>query len=183
MPLSSEGKRRIRSLAKRFKGFPADCICTSLLKRARESGEMIARILGKKVVVDPRLNELKWGAWEGKTADELLRENHSAYQQWLENPLRTPPQGESVGSLQKRVRRFLRDCLKRYKNKTVVVVSHGGPIKMLLIEALKLPRKYLFHFRIDVASVTILKFYPQKTQLLCLNNTLSQKIGEQLSYG
>ena len=75
--------------------------------------------------VDARLAELDFGAWEGRLWDEVPR---TALDEWSANPWSfMPPGGESGASLVARVRAF-HDSLAWGAH---VVVSHGGPLKVL----------------------------------------------------
>jgi len=147
-----------------------DVIYTSSLGRAKESGRIIAGSRRIKIKEDKRLDEISFGRWEGKTGQELWDEKDSVYKKWMEGRWVTAPDGESIQSLRKRVKNFLTDCIKQYRNKTIVIVSHGGTIRMILIELLNFPLKYMFSFRIDPASVTVVKHYSNNAaQLMCLN--------------
>ena len=153
-------------------------IYTSTLRRSKESGEIIAKAMGKKIVEDARINEIGFGSWEGKTAQDLLAENDPVYKKWMKGRWVTAPGGESLQSLRKRVKAFLSYCEKKYKDKTIVVVSHGGTIRMILLELLNLPLKYMFSFRIDPASVSVVKHYTNSAQLVCLNQIFSKVLSK-----
>ena len=155
LPLSEKGRKAIRILSQKIRHCAVDKIYASPLRRARDSAQAIAKILKQKVHLDQRLKEMRFGRWEGKTAAELIARQDPAYLAWLKNRARVSPGGESYQALLRRVRAFLRDCLKKHPEDTVAVVCHGGPIRMLLLECLRLTRAHLFSFRIDPASVTI----------------------------
>jgi len=147
-----------------------DVLYTSSLGRAKESGRIIAGSRRIKIKEDKRLNEISFGRWEGKTGQELWDEKDPVYKKWMEGRWVTALQGESIQSLRQRVKKFLTDCIRQYRSKTVVIVSHGGTIRMILIELLNLPLKHMFSFRIDPALVTVVKYYSNNTaQLVCLN--------------
>ena len=151
----------------------ADILFTSALKRAKESGVILARSLGLNPVADERLNELDLGDWEGKTAGELMQKADKRYLKWMSGEWVTPPNGESVQSLRKRIRDFLKDILGDHPNKNIIAVSHAGPLRMILLEALKIPSKHIFQYRIDPGSVTIINFYPGTVELQSLNNNFA----------
>jgi len=159
VPLSPIGKKQVRSLAKKIHRYEADLMYTSTLKRACESGEILLPAVGLKPKKDQRLNEINFGRWEGKTAKELLEGKDRIYEKWLNGSWVTPPGGESMLAFRMRIRDFIHDCRKKHNNKNILVVFHGGAINMFLLEALKLPKRYMFHFHIDPASVTVLNFY------------------------
>ncbi len=98
----------------------------SPLNRARET----ARILGapEDLTVEPRLAEMRWGDWEGRTLEALRAELGVAMQ---ENELRgldfRPPGGESPRDVQARVLTWLRERART--SGTTVAVTHKGVIR------------------------------------------------------
>lgn len=169
--LSSHGKKQIRRLAKIIRTLNPRVLYTSTLQRSRQSAAILSKIIRAKPCVDSRLNELSFGRWEGRSAVELIAARDPVFLKWREGRIVTPPGGESLRSLRTRTSRFLKNCLRHHPGKTIAVVSHGGPIKTLLFEALKLPVRTLWSLRIDPASITVLDFYPNFTQLVTLNQT------------
>jgi alpha-ribazole phosphatase/probable phosphoglycerate mutase len=175
VPLSPSGKKKFRDLAPIVRGFKPDVLYTSALTRCKESGEIITRGTRLMLVEDARLNEIGFGRWEGKTAAELLEKKDPVYLKWAQGRWGVPPGGESLASLKNRVGQFLNDCLKRHGGGKIVVVAHAGTIRMTLNVLLKFPLKYIFFFRLDPASVTILRHDEDWTQAVCLNNTFFKK--------
>ena len=112
-----------------------------------------------------------FGDWEGKTAEELLRVRDPAFGRWSRAELATPTGGESLRQLASRVHSFLKEILRRQKHKKIIVVSHGGPIKMMIFHLLKLPGRSLWSIWLDPASVTSFLVYPNFCQLAGLNLT------------
>ena len=170
-PLSSYGKKQVLQLARTVRRLGIHVLYTSSLQRARQTAAILSKITRVSPRVDARLGELFFGRWEGQSAAELLAARDPVFRAWCRGQIVTPPGGESLRSLRARTSRFLRDCLRRHCGKTVAIVSHGGPIKTILFEALKLPARSLWSFRIDPGSMTVLNFYPHFTQLVSLNQT------------
>jgi alpha-ribazole phosphatase len=93
-------------------------------------------------MMEPRLRELHFGEWDGKTYDML--KDVSLYRAWIDEPQRiTPPGGESWADLVNRLRKFL-DSLYEWRvamevqpmdltaaPPSVLVVTHGGVIRQL----------------------------------------------------
>lgn len=168
--LSPFGKLQARELSKRVKKMKIAKVYTSGLTRAKQTGQAIARMLGQNPVIDSRLNEFGFGKWEGKTAKELFQAKSPAFLKWCSGQWVNPPNGEKLTAFKRRVRGFLLSVLKKHKGKSILVVSHGGPIKMLVFEALKLPFRSFWNLRIDTASISVITCYPGFTQLTALND-------------
>ncbi|WP_223869756.1 histidine phosphatase family protein [Paenibacillus sabuli] len=124
--------------------------CSDLL-RARQTLQRVRPELPETAHFDARLRELDFGAWEGMTYEQLCAQD--AYRAWLDDPRRgAPPGGESLERLERRLRRFAVDArllmagsgcyrssrrpggpirLPRLRGARLIV-SHGGPIRLLL---------------------------------------------------
>jgi alpha-ribazole phosphatase len=102
-------------------------VWTSPAVRCRILAYAIVEIVGKSAVVDPRLQELHFGAWEGVPWDSVPR---SKLDRWAATPLTfAPPGGESGQEFLDRVYKVHRAICAAGED--CVVVSHGGPLKVL----------------------------------------------------
>jgi len=168
--LTDRGVRQAHAIAKRMASQQIDVVYTSSLERARETSEIIAKVICKKPCVDTRLGEISFGLWEGKNAQELLKAKDPAFLKWCKGIYATPPCGESNLSLRKRVLEFLREKLKSHKGKHIAVISHQGPIRTMVFRAFKTFRSF-WTFQISPASISVLNFFPNFVQLVSLNET------------
>lgn len=112
---------------------PFDALYSSDLDRALET----AHILGASHGLVPRvlegLREMSHGAWEGKTVEEILDTWPDEYQAFESDPRNVPrPQGDSYGDLAARVWPLLDRLADRHRGERVLVVTHGGPIRLVL---------------------------------------------------
>lgn len=97
--------------------------------------QQLARQLGAPVHCDARLQELDFGAWEGRTWAEL---DSPAARHWGDHwQSAAPPGGESLPELLAR----LRAVLAELNGADALLVTHAGPIRalhhLLLGEALE----------------------------------------------
>ncbi len=109
-------------------------LVTSALQRARQTAAALERAGFEPVErqVDAALGEQDFGAWQGRTTDAVARAAAAAgagHAHWIAVPDYAPPGGESFRALEVRVMRAVRGLLRRYRGQTLVVVSHGGPIR------------------------------------------------------
>ncbi|MFN3884553.1 MAG: histidine phosphatase family protein [Rhodocyclaceae bacterium] len=83
----------------------------------------LAELLHPAPIVDHRLREIDFGDWEMRPWDDLDRSQLDA---WASDPWGfTPPGGEAVAALRKRVAAFLAGAPEQ-----AVLVTHGGVIKV-----------------------------------------------------
>jgi alpha-ribazole phosphatase len=95
--------------------------------RCRVVAERIARAAETFPIIDEKLRELDFGDWEGRPWNTLDR---VSLDRWAAAPLLfVPPNGESGAAIVSRVRAFHADLMRDHRD--CVVVSHGGPLKIL----------------------------------------------------
>jgi len=126
--LSDEGLRQAKKVALRLKNENIDAIFSSDLKRAVKTAEEIAKYHDCEVVLDKRLREQNRGRYEGGPGKNLWADLKASGKNILEWK---PENGESFGEVKKRFMNFLSEIEKKYKNKTVLVVSHGVALSIL----------------------------------------------------
>lgn len=98
------------------------CVWTSPAARCR----VVAEATGLPLRIDPRLQELDFGAWEGVAWDDIAR---AALDAWAADPRNSaPPGGESGADLLLRVREVHGKILATGED--CAVISHGGPLKL-----------------------------------------------------
>lgn len=128
LPLHPGGMARIVEIVEELAVFGPVPVWSSPSLRCRATASAIAAGWDMQPVFDDRLRELDFGAWEGKAWDDVPRD---ALDRWAADPHGfAPPGGESGEALIQRVTAFhmrLRD-----EARNAVVVSHGGPLKLLL---------------------------------------------------
>lgn len=112
---------------------PADLlIVSSPLSRCLR----LARELGA-VEIDARLREIDFGEWELRHYDHIERERIDA---WAADPLHfRPPGGETVAEMAARAIDALRHWQTRTAGRTLLVVSHGGPLRAIAGQLGRLP--------------------------------------------
>ena len=82
------------------------------------------RRVAPNAIVDPRLQEIHFGAWEGLPWDAVPRDQLDA---WAADVLGfAPPGGESGAGLLARIRAFAATLTR-----DTIVITHGGPLRLL----------------------------------------------------
>ncbi len=128
--MTEEGCEQLKATARKLVGKSIEIIFSSPLIRARESTEIIAQAVDAPVQIVEGLRERHYGVLTGLTKEEARQkypdvvESHKDY-------LYTDPEGESYDDFSRRVVDTFKGILTK-NHATVAVVSHGGPIKILL---------------------------------------------------
>jgi probable phosphoglycerate mutase len=97
----------------------------SPMKRAHETAALLA---GRVCPTDPRLVEMCWGEWEGRTISDLRAELGDLMKAWEARGLDFQgPGGESPRMVQDRIRPLLADIARAQQ--PVIAVAHRGVIR------------------------------------------------------
>jgi alpha-ribazole phosphatase len=146
-PLSAQGRDAVLRLTA---GRTWSAIVASPLRRARETAEIAARHSDFQVELDPAWREIDFGDWDGMGREELAADaRHARFQSDPDaNP---PPQGESIAEVRARVVAALERLAPRGPG-PILVVAHGGTIRVALSELLAIPLPRLWALRIACAT-------------------------------
>ncbi|NUT47062.1 MAG: bifunctional RNase H/acid phosphatase [Saccharothrix sp.] len=173
-PLTDVGRGQAEAAARRLaKVEGVAAVGASPLGRARETARAGADATGAELSWDDDLIETDFGAWEGLTFAEAAERDPEVHRRWLGDPSVPPPGGESFDQVHRRVRRARDAVLARYGGADVVVVSHVTPIKSLLRMALDVGPSLLFRLHLDLASLSVVEFYPDGLASVRLVNDTS----------
>ena len=136
-PLTALGLRQAAELAEELAGVTLDAVYSSDLRRARETAEAVAAPRGQTVVVLPELREVDVGSWSGLTHAEAKERFPQAFRRWADGG-QGWDDGETYEHMAGRVVEAVRDLAAGHAGGTLLVVSHGGPIRALHAVALGL---------------------------------------------
>lgn len=113
---------------------PWRMIVSSPLARCAVFAQELSERRGIPLSLDVRLRELDFGEWEGRTAAELMASESDTLTRFWRNPLgHPPPGGETIQALQARVLAAWREIIGW--REPALIISHGGPIRVILAHA------------------------------------------------
>ncbi len=150
-PLSERGWQQLReAVAGRA---PWSGVVSSPLQRCQAFAAELADRQRLALVIEPGLRELDFGAWEGRTAAELMETHaHELGLFWNDPYAFTPPGGEPVAAFEQRVLDAL-SRLARQGEGHLLLVTHAGVIRLLLARARALPRAQLLQVEANHAQL------------------------------
>ncbi|NIE77784.1 alpha-ribazole phosphatase family protein [Pantoea sp. Ap-967] len=124
---------------------PWDVLVSSPLQRCAR----FAQTLGLPVQLEADLQELHFGEWEGRSALQIMQTQAEALGQFWADPYRfTPPGGEPVSAFADRVFAAVERLQQAHAGKRVLLVTHGGVMRLLLARARGLPREQLLQVEV-----------------------------------
>jgi broad specificity phosphatase PhoE/ribonuclease HI len=136
-----------------------DAVISSPMLRARQTADAVAGALGLDVVVNDAWIECSFGEWDGFTFAEVQEKWPEQLNAWMESTSVAPPGGESFDACARRARSARDSVLAAYPGKTVVVVTHVTPIKLMVRGVLQAPMTSLFRMELRPATITEIHWY------------------------
>lgn len=153
--LNAEGRAQAQFAAKFLGSQAVDKIYCSPSSRTRMTAEVIADAVSAPIVAVKELRERRFGVWDGLYFDDIAQNHPEDYQAWRRDVVHyTPSGGETITQLKERVVSAVNSIVSEHRSGLVVVVSHVGPIRVALAEAMKIPLESYRQLRIDYGAVT-----------------------------
>jgi len=173
--LNEEGIIQAGLISKRLEKENLFRIYSSNLKRAFKTAEIIAK--PHRISVEPKedLREINFGDWEGLSFQEIQKSYPHEFSKWQNNIMDfTTPHGESVLELKKRIETAFSEILNSARENNVAIVTHGGPIRVILSRMLSpnALETVFWKIRQDNAALNIIENI-DNTQIISLVNDTS----------
>jgi alpha-ribazole phosphatase len=141
-----------------------DIVISSPLLRCAEFAESLADQEDVECEVIDALQEIDFGDWEGQSLDELLKENGDILKRWWAAPTQqTPPEGEDFHDFRARVLKSLKQITEKHVGKRILLVTHAGVIRVILMSILGMQEENLFRLNVDYAALSTIRMYHDET--------------------
>lgn len=135
--LNHKGLRDAASIAKVLKNTTFDSIVSSDLKRTLKTAELINAYHHLEIELIPEFREINFGKFENLTFEEIGIQYPEEKEKMIKEKINYNfLEGESLKALHKRVVGAFNKLLKEKENEDLLIVSHGGVIRMILTEIL-----------------------------------------------
>lgn len=153
VPLTSSGLTDMRE-AVTGAGLRWDRIISSPLSRCGAFARELADTLGLPLDFEGRFREMHFGAWEGRTAAELMETRPEELGLFWQDPRHNGvPGGESLDAFEERVLAAWHDAALRHAGQRLLLVTHAGVIRLLLCHVQGLPGERLLDIEVAHASL------------------------------
>lgn len=122
VPLNEVGIQQAKETANQFAGKKIDKLLVSPLERTIQTASYISQVTGTEISIEPRLIERNFGDIEGKPNRpdwniQMMLDYEKNY---------TKENIEPIQEMFKRVYNYLDELTEKYKNETVILVTHGA---------------------------------------------------------
>ncbi len=172
--LTAKGRTQVRSLGRDLRGCDVAAIFTSPIERAAETASAIGEELDLVSIVVPSITELEFGAWTGKSFEEL-----STLEEWRSfNCARAdtcPPEGESMRHVQMRAVAALSQLATAYEGKIIAAVTHADVIRAVLAAWLPISLDEVWRIDIGFASVSAVELEGPWPRVLLVNGLSGER--------
>jgi alpha-ribazole phosphatase/probable phosphoglycerate mutase len=152
-PLSNRGWEQMRRAVGGL--CPWDAIVSSPLVRCAAFAREVSERHGLPLSLDERLMEIGFGAWEGRTAAELMAEEPDVLMRFWSDPLHhTPPGAETLTAFRDRVVAAWEETLARHRGRHILLVGHAGQMRLVISHVLGMPVERMFRIQVENAGIT-----------------------------
>ena len=132
-PLSSDGIMHAKKLGQQLKGVTfAHAYCSST-ERAKETLSYLVQNEKIPIQYEDDLREIYLGNWQGKTLEEIQKEDYFDYDIYTNYPGQyIATHTESFGAVTERALYVLKRIADQYPDENIIIVSHGVTIKCIV---------------------------------------------------
>lgn len=154
-PLNRKGLEQARKAARKLKDVKFDAVFCSPLARALQTAETIVADGLCGITFVEHLKEHNFGIWEDMTHAEIKERYPEEAALWEKDWMNYEIEGgESAIQGFRRISDFVDELVNRHENGTILLVSHLGSIRYILVHLLGLPIDYIWRFGADNGSIT-----------------------------
>ena len=164
-PLSDSGWRQMWAAV--GDQAPWQRILTSPLSRCQAFATALGERHGLPVTVDARLMEIGFGAWEGRTAEQLRAEDPAQLARFYHDPVAARPAGaEPLAEFRARVVAAFDTLTEACHGQQVLVITHAGVIRTLIAHVLGAPLEAIYRIEVDYAAMTRIRLGAERPPTL-----------------
>ena len=152
---------------------PWDMILSSPLIRCALFAETLGDRHNIPVSINEPLKEIGFGAWEGKTRDDLKSERGEEFAAFYADPVKNTPQNaEPVSSFFLRISAVFDSIRDHHAGRHILVVAHAGVIRAALTHTLGADAACMYRFNVTNGNVSRIEIRDDRMQLVLLNAQL-----------
>ena len=147
----------LKQSAAQLKTVEFDAIISSPATRCRALAQLLADVRNSRLSIADELQERDFGDWDGVAEGQIAKADLQAYYQ---HPFDYPiANAETLPQMQQRVHDYWAKLLTADQQK-LLVITHGGVMRLLLQQVLNFPEQQLFQIKIDYGCQITFEIHP-----------------------
>jgi probable phosphoglycerate mutase len=165
--LNERGRAQAERAAEALRDHAIQAVFSSPQKRTVETAEAVARRHGLPVQSEEAIDEVWLGHWQGKLVSELRGDPD--LEKYIEDPTFVCDAIEPAVKVQERVVGFAERLRETHGEGNLVLVSHGDPLRLLLVHYLAMDLPLFRRLEVGNGSISTLRFTPRGPRVILLN--------------
>lgn len=173
--LSPRGLAMVETVALAFVHAPPTLVVASPQRAAMESAAAVAAHVRRSFSVDPRLDDIDYGAWTGLTLSEVRHRWPALFEEYMLDPARIRfPGGEQLVAAQTRAWAVVQELAERPDCPCAMLVTHDAIIRLIVCRLLGAPLSAIHRIAVGLASTTVIDVATGSPVLQWLNDSASR---------
>jgi broad specificity phosphatase PhoE len=173
IPLDEVGLAQAEVTARRVaEEWKPVAVYSSPLRRAVQTAQPIAAMLGMEVRTNPGFNDMNFGQWQGLSPQEVTQRWPELASTWLQAPhLVTFPDGETLDEVKERSTAALRRVMERHPEETIAIVGHTVLNRVLLCAVLGIDNSNYWRIGQHTCAINVFEWRDGVFYIEALNDT------------
>ncbi|MFV1982571.1 MAG: histidine phosphatase family protein [Thiohalomonadales bacterium] len=152
-PLSALGWNQMRMAVTGYSKW--NVIVSSPLIRCLDFSQELSAKLKIPLHIEQDLKEVGFGSWEGRTKEEIQKDNFEEYTNFYLDPVNCRPEGaESLSHFFERVVVLYNKMIEKYYGQNILFVTHAGVIRAIITYTLEAELKSMYRIKVLNAGIT-----------------------------
>jgi len=152
-PLSELGWQQMRTTIAEYSKW--NVVVSSPLIRCLAFSQELSLRLDIPLVIENNLKEVGFGSWEGRTQDEIQKNNSEEYENFYRDPVNCRPKNaESLSDFYSRVVTTYNKIIQLYQGQNILFVIHAGVIRVIITYILQTELNSMYRIKVLNASIS-----------------------------
>ena len=171
-PLNQRGHAQAQLVGSRLASVEFAAAYASDLSRVTETADPIVGGRNLELQTMSDLREKRYGRWEGMSYKDVEEQYPELFQRLFQDDIHfAPPDGESDSDVYRRVGAATETLRSAHDgDENVLIVAHGGTLRAMLVNLLKMPAEYMWRFKLANGSLSVVSLYTDGGATLDLLN-------------
>ena len=150
-------------------------IVSSPLQRCYAFADKLSKQRAIPLLVDQGFQEINFGSWEGKTAEQIEALEQGSLMRFYQDPIcYPPPESESMFDFRERIQHSWQQLLTLHQGKHILLITHAGVIQALFSLLLNIPIQNSFAIQITHASLSRFQCFHGEAAFVQLNGLYNE---------